>query len=107
LALPLVAVLPGFRVGLAPLVADALAIVVGRLGVLIAGASFGLLLAAFAAFALFALSPFATFTVALAASAAGAGLHQHLGLVEPLGALGGIIDLIGLAFDRDGEVVDD
>src|SRR5699024_10882700 len=106
-ALGIAGVLAGFPVGLPPLFADALAIVAGVLGALFPGAAFGLPPPAFAAFALFALFPFATFAVVLAASASGAGLHQHLGLVEPLGALGGIIDLIGLAFDRDGEVVDD
>src|SRR5699024_7441833 len=105
LALALVGVLAGFLVGLAPLVADALAVVVGGLGVPYAGAAFRLRPAAGAARCLYALLPLAPFTVVLASRVSGAGLHRRVALVEPLGAPGWVVDRLGLPLDSGGEGV--
>src|SRR5699024_5421798 len=80
-----VGVVAGLLVGLASLLLDPLAVALGGLRVLVAGPA-----------------------LAVAASpAAGAGGQQLLGLEEAIGALLRILEEIGLALDREREVVED
>src|SRR5699024_5258662 len=90
-----VGIVPGLLVGLAALLLDPLAVVLGGLGVLVAGAATALALALALAFAL------------AASSAAGAGGEQLLGLEEAVRALLRVLDPVRLPLDGDREVVED
>src|SRR5699024_3552456 len=87
-----VGIVAGLLIGLAALLLDALTVLLGGLGVLVARAA--------------ALTLALTLTLA-AASAAGAGGEQLLGLEEAVGALLRVLDQVRLPLDGDREVVED